>query len=265
MNLATLTAGMGSPLLAPRGLPITPRQPPPGAHAADTQVMHRARVMRVLALLFGLTVLGVAIMAAAFYPSIASGDQASADVARNIGFGAGVLALSTAALTVFFRWYAPLTAPLYAVTSGVFMAGLALGLEVRFPGIALQSLLVTLVVFVTLWGLHGAGLIQVGRRLMILTYTATAAIALVYLLSFLFWLAGARLPLIHEAGIGGILWSGFIVVVASLNLLLDFERIARLEGQLQPRYMPWFVGLGLMVTLVWLYISVLRLLARLRR
>lgn len=137
--------------------------------------------------------------------------------------------------------------------------------ELEFPGIALQSLSLTFAVFLALWVLHGLGLIRVGRRLMVLTYTATAAIGLVYLASFALWLLGQRLPLIHEAGTGGILWMGFIVTVASLNLLVDFERIARLEGRLQPSYMPWFLGLGLMVTLVWLYLSVLRLLARIRR
>lgn len=264
INVNTLTAGLGSPFLAPRGLPIKPA-PVPADRAARTLIMSRARVMQVVAVLLMLCLVAAAGMVVLFYPAVVAGDATQAELARNLGYGAGVVGLSVAALTAFYRWTAPWTAPFYALASGVFMSGLALGFEHEFPGIALQSLSLTFAVFLALWVLHGLGLIRVGRRLMVLTYTATAAIGLVYLASFALWLLGQRLPLIHEAGTGGILWMGFIVTVASLNLLVDFERIARLEGRLQPSYMPWFVGLGLMVTLVWLYLSVLRLLARVRR
>lgn len=264
MNLAGLTNGLGSPFLAPRGLPITAR-PIPASRRSDTVLVTRALMMRVIGVLLLLSALSATAMLLAFYPAVAAGDVAQGELARNIGFGAGVLALSLAALTAFFRWHAGWAAPLYALTSGVFMAGLSLGFEREFPGIALQTLAVTAAVFLSLWSLHGAGVIRVGRRLMVLTFAATGAIALVYLLSFLLRLGGMSVPVIHDAGAGGILWTGFIVVVAALNLLIDFERIAQMEGRTQPRYMPWFVGLGVMVTLVWLYISVLRLLAKIRR
>lgn len=204
-------------------------------------------------------------MVSAFYPSVAKGIREAGETARNIGFGAGVLGLSLALLTILYRQLSWLTAPVFALVGGVFMSGLALGFETRFPGIAVHSIFLTLAVFCSMLILYSTGIIKVSRKLFTIVYGATAAIALTYLASFLLLLFDITIPFIHGAGTGGILWFGFIVTVAAMNLVMDFDRIQRLDGTRQPVFMPWFVGLGLMVTLVWLYISVLRLLARIRR
>lgn len=250
---------LGSPLLNP-SYKLT------GPIPAGTirQVMHRNRITRVVLILFALTLLSAAAMTAAFHFALTENPTVAA-TPRNIGFGGGVAAFSLTFLTTLHRHWAPYTAPLAALAGGIFMSGLALGFEPRFPGIAVQSIFLTLAIFASMLFLHAIRLVTVSRKLFTIVYTATAAIAITYLGGFLLALLGIHIPFLHGAGIGGILWFGFIVVIASLNLLVDFDRISRLEGRPYPKYMPWLVGLGLMITLVWLYVSVLRLLANLRR
>ena len=227
--------------------------------------MARSQVVQACLTLFALSLLSSIGMVSFLYPAIAQGDRATAELARNIGFGAGVLAFSIAFLTMLYRHYAHLTAPVYALAGGIFMSGLALYFEARFPGIAVQSIFLTLVVFCVMLLLYATGLIKVTRKLLTIIYVSTASIALAYLAGFLLLLFEIRIPFLHGAGTGGVLWFSFIVVIAAMNLLVDFERINQLEGRNQPAFMPWYVGLGLMITLVWLYISILRLLANVRR
>ncbi len=250
---------LGSPLFSmsrslsapvPKGVPL--------------KLLLRGQIVGIVLMLFALSLVSVLGMVAVFYPYVSEGSIAAAETARNIGFGAGVFGLSLVFLTSFHRQYAPFTAPVYALAGGVFMSGLALGFEARFPGIAVQSIFLTLAIFCSMLFLYSTRIIKVTRQLMTFIFTATAAIALTYLAGFLLLLLGMPIPFLHAAGTGGTLWFGFIVTIAAMNLLVDFQRIEKLESRQHPAYMPWFVGLGLMVTLVWLYISVLRLLARVR-
>ncbi|EIM64913.1 putative membrane protein [Desulfobacter postgatei 2ac9] len=229
------------------------------------RIMDRRHVIQVAVILFTLTLLSVAGMVTIFYSAIALGDHATAELARNIGFGGGVLGLSLAFLTMLYRQYAHLTAPLYALAGGIFMTGIALHFEIRFPGIALQSIFLTLAVFCIMLLLYATGTIAVTRKLIIVIYAATASIALAYLFSFLLIFLDFHISFLHGAGTGGTIWFGFIAVTAAINMVLDFERINQIEGRKQPVFMPWYVGLGLMITMVWLYVSILRMLATVRR
>lgn len=255
------TLGLGSPLLnLPRSFkPISSPTEQPVFRLSLRQQMFS------LGLLFTLSLLAALAMAAYFYPSIASNDKVVANIVRNIGFGGGVFGFSLVLLTAFYRHWAPVTAPIYALAGGVFMSGLALSLEQRFPGIAVQSLVVTFSIALVMYTLYATGVIKVTRKLFVLIYAATVTIALVYLVGFIALLAGVSLPFLHGAGVGGMLWFGFIVVTASLNLLVDFRRIDNAIQRAQPSWMRWYLGLGMLVTLVWLYISVLRLIANARR
>ena len=94
---------------------------------------------------------------------------------------------------------------------------------------------------------------------------ATGAIALVYLLGFIFQLFGYNIPYIHQGGLMGIGFSLLVIGIAALNLLLDFDNFDKAEKYGAPKYMEWFCAMGLMVTLVWLYIEFLRLLSKLNR
>jgi uncharacterized YccA/Bax inhibitor family protein len=251
--------GLGSPLLTV-GAPVV---------AADGrregEPLTPARVSRALAVLLAINGMAVVLAITGFQAALDRGGGFTVDQVVNIGFGAGVFSFGLAFATAFRRPWAPLTAPVYAAGSAVFAVGLAFGFEQRFPGIAQQSVLVTLGIVAACAALYGFGVVRPSDRFRFAVYAATVAVGFVYLASFLMSFAGMRIPLIHEAGIGGILWTGFIVTLASLNLLIDFQRIDRMEGRPAPAWASWYTALGVMVTMVWLYISVLRLLGRIRR
>jgi len=177
-------------------------------------------------------------------------------LARNFGFGAGVVAKPQ--LSVWL-------APAYALAGGLFMGGLAFAFEARYPGIALQTVLVTACVFAAMLGLYSGGWLRATPRFRLVVYVSTAGIALAYLVAIVLSLMGMPIGWLKEGSWGAVLWFGFVSVTAALNLVLDFERIDHLRRQPQPDYVHWYVALGLMVTLVWLYVSILRLIANLRR
>lgn len=255
-----LWRGFGSPMLQ---FPVASAKARHKAPAKGN--LSRAEVVQTLGLLFALSVLAAAGMIHHFYPGISEGDVTTAHLARNIGFGGGVFGFSLVLLTRFYPHWAPLTAPVYALAGGVFMSGIALALEHRFPGIAVQSVILTLSIFLAMWTAYATGLVRVTRRLFVFVYAATASIALVYLVGLLLVFTGVTLPFLHGAGTGGVIWFGFIVVIASLNLLVDFQRLRQIIDRPSPAFMRWYVGLSLHVTLVWMYVSVVRLLANLRR
>jgi len=252
--------GFGSPMLK---LPVAAPKVRP--QSLPNVNLSRSSVLWTLGLLLALSVLAAAGMIHQFYPGISEGDATTAHLARNLGFGGGVFGFSLVLLTRFYPHWAPLTAPVYALAGGVFMSGIALALEHRFPGVAVQSVILTLSIFLAMWTAYATGLVRVTRRLFVFVYAATASIALVYLVSLLLILTGVDLSFLHGAGTGGALWFGFIVVIASLNLLVDFQRLRQMVDRPSPAFMRWYVGLSLHVTLVWMYVSVVRLLANLRR
>jgi uncharacterized YccA/Bax inhibitor family protein len=247
----------GNPLLSTGRIMSTPVPMP--THL-PTETVTRGRIVRVTFSLFLLCLCSAGIMMSLFYEPVAA-----AHTARNLGFGGGVLGLSLVLLTRLYRQYAKYTAPVAALAGGVFMSGLALGLEVRFPGIAVQTVGITLAVFISMLVFYATGAIKVTRKFLTVVYTSTAAIAIVYLTGFVLILLGIPIPFLHGAGTGGMIWFSFIVIIASLNLVVDFQRIANLENTRQPECIVWYTGLNLLVTLVWLYISVLRLIANVRR
>ncbi|UOD51443.1 Bax inhibitor-1/YccA family protein [Orrella daihaiensis] len=188
-----------------------------------------------------------------------------ATLARNFGFGAGVVAFSFAFIASLKPQLSTWLAPLYAVAGGLFMGGLAFAFEARYPGIALQTVLATACVFVVMLALYLAGWLRATPRFRLAVYVATAGIALAYLVAIVLSLLGMPVGWLREGSWGAVLWFGFVSLTAALNLVLDFERIDNLRRQPQPDYINWYVAMGLMVTLVWLYISILRLIANLRR
>jgi uncharacterized YccA/Bax inhibitor family protein len=174
-----------------------------------------------------------------------------------VGFGLAIL-------TIFKPKIARFTAPLYAAAQGVFVGAISKLYEVQFDGIVLQAVGLTIGVFVMMLVLYATGTIKVTDRLRKGIFAATGAVVLVYLVSLIARLFGSDIPMIHDAGIVGIGFSLVVVGIASSNLLLDFDFIERGVEMRAPRYMEWFGAFGLMVTLVWLYLELLRLLAKLR-
>ena len=184
---------------------------------------------------------------------------------------AGPLAIAGAgfgfivAIVTYFkpRWV-PVTAPIYAALKGLFLGGVSAILEARFPGIVLQAVGLTFGTLFALLGAYRSGLIKATENFKLGVAAATGGIVLVYLLSMVLRLFGTEIPLIHEAGWVGIGFSAFVVVIAALNLVLDFDFIENGAESGAPKYMEWFGAFGLMVTLIWLYIEILVLLSKLR-
>jgi uncharacterized YccA/Bax inhibitor family protein len=177
-----------------------------------------------------------------------------------VGF---VLALAT----IFRPRWAPWTAPVYALVEGVFLGAISEVYERAFelPGLVLQAVGATVAVFAVMLFLYRARIIRVTQRFRAVVLTATLGIAVFYLVSIVLSLFGARVPFINDASPIGIVISLVIVGVAALNLVLDFDFIERGAQAGAPRYMEWYGAFGLLVTLVWLYLELLRLLSKLRR
>jgi len=171
-----------------------------------------------------------------------------------------------AMVTTFKRDWAPFTAPVYAVLEGVFIGGISLVMEQRFPGLVLQAVLLTFGVMFALLAAYQSRIIRPSQTFKAVIVGATFGIVIVYLISMvlqLFFHTG--IPLIHDSGPVGIIFSLVVVGIAALNLVLDFDFIENGVASGAPKWMEWYAAFGLTVTLVWLYIEVLRLLAKMRR
>ena len=169
-----------------------------------------------------------------------------------------------ALVTVFKKQWSPVTAPIYALLQGLLLGTISSLMEARFPGIAIEAVALT---FGTCFGLllaYRSGLIRVTNKVRFGITAATGGLASVYLLTLALRLLGMRDPFDFGSGPVGILVCLVIVALAALNLILDFDFIERGARTGAPKYMEWYAAFGLMVTLIWLYLEVLRLLAKVR-
>jgi uncharacterized YccA/Bax inhibitor family protein len=174
--------------------------------------------------------------------------------------GAFVLAI----ITVFNPKMAVVTGPIYTAAQGLFLGSISKAYEAEWGGIVITAVLATLAVFIVMLVLFVTRTINVTNKLRSVIIGATLGIALFYFASIIFALVGVQIPFVWEGGIGGILFSVFVVGIAALNLLLDFDMIERGVAAGAPKYMNWYGAFGLMVTIIWLYIEILRLLGKTR-
>ncbi|WP_141736894.1 Bax inhibitor-1/YccA family protein [Oligoflexus tunisiensis] len=175
-------------------------------------------------------------------------------------FGGLVVAL----VTVFKKTWAPVTAPLYAALEGLALGGISSFFEARFPGIVIQAVGLTFTTLLALLMAYKSGLIKVTENFKLGVAAATGGIFLFYMLQMVLGFFNVRIPYVHEGGIIGIGFSLFVIVIASLNLVMDFDFIEEGARRRAPRYMEWYAAFGLMVTLIWLYLEFLRLLSKLQ-
>jgi uncharacterized YccA/Bax inhibitor family protein len=169
-----------------------------------------------------------------------------------------------AMVTVFKKEWSPVTAPAYALLEGLALGSISAILEVRFPGIAIQSVSLTFGTLLVLLLAYRSGLIPVTQNFRLGIVAATGAIMLFYLLQFVLGFFGVHFTSINGSGPIGIGFSLIVVGIAALNLVLDFDFIESGVRMGAPKYMEWYGAFGLMVTLVWLYLEILRLLTKLR-
>ena len=175
------------------------------------------------------------------------------------GIGGFIFAL----ITAFKKEKSAVTAPIYAGFQGLFLGGLSATFEMMYPGIVIQSVGLTFGTLFALLVAYRSRLIHASENFKLGVVAATGGLMIVYLIGFLLSFFGIQLPVFGN-GIVGILFSLVVVIIASLNLVLDFDFIESGVENGAPDYMEWYGAFGLMVTLIWLYIEMLRLLAKLR-
>ena len=213
-------------------------------------------VHRTAALLF------LVVCGAAYTWSLTQTRGAAAAAPWMVGGALGGLVF--AFVTIFKKNWAPITAPMYAVLEGLFLGALSATFAARYHGIVFQAVFLTFGTLFALLLAYRTGLIRVTANFRLGVFAATGGIFLVYLVSWLMSLFGVNIPYIHQSGWIGIGFSLFVVVIAALNLVLDFDFIEQGATHSAPKYMEWYAAFGLMVTLIWLYVEILRLLAKLR-
>ncbi|MCB2203104.1 Bax inhibitor-1/YccA family protein [bacterium] len=177
----------------------------------------------------------------------------------------GLIGGFIAAIATSFRpQWAPISAPIYAFLEGMFLGGISAFFEARYPGIVIPAVVLTFGIMVGMLVTYRAGLIPVTQKFRIGVIAATGGVFLFYMASMVMGMFGVSMPLLHGGGTLGIVLNLAIIGIATLNLVLDFDLIARLSSSGAPKQMEWYGAFALMVTLVWLYIEILRLLARTR-
>jgi len=171
--------------------------------------------------------------------------------------------LITALVTIFKKEWAPITSPIYAACEGLVLGAISAIYELRFPGIVFQAMALTFGTLGVMLVTYKTGAIKATENFKLGVIAATGAIALVYFATFLLQMFGVNVGFMHSAGWLGIGISMVVVIVAALNLVLDFDFIEQGAKQGAPKYMEWYGAFGLLVTLVWLYLEILRLLSKL--
>jgi len=177
------------------------------------------------------------------------------------GIGGFICAL----VTVFKKQWSPVTAPLYALLEGLVLGGLSAMFEARYPGIAIQAVGLTFGTLLALLLAYTSGIIKVTEKFRLGVAAATGGIMLFYLAQMLLGFFGVRFMSVNGSGVIGIGFSLIVVGIAALNLVLDFDFIEQGVRYGAPKYMEWYSAFGIMVTLVWLYLEMLRLLSKLNR
>lgn len=175
-----------------------------------------------------------------------------------------ILGFITAIVTIFKKEWSPYTVPAYAFFEGLTLGALSYFFEVKYPGIAGQAVFLTFAVLAAMLACYRLEWIRVTPKFKKIIIAATSGIFLLYFVNFIMGFFGSGLSIITSSSPMGIGLSLIIVGIAALNLVLDFDFIEKASKQNLPKYMEWYGAFGLLVTLIWLYIEILRLLAKLR-
>lgn len=225
-----------------------------GAGAASDQMTIRGTINKTLVLLTICFIAG-----ATTYGATASDPDVVAVV-----LPAALIGLVVAIATIFKPRWSPWTSPIYALVEGALLGAITALFEQEYPGIAIQAAGLTFAVAAVMLVIYQTRIIKVTQKFRIGVFAATGAIMLFYLVCFVLALFGVEVAPLNDASPLGIGISLVIVAVAALNLVLDFDFIDRASASGAPKFMEWFGAFSLLVTLVWLYLEILRLLGRLR-
>jgi uncharacterized YccA/Bax inhibitor family protein len=174
----------------------------------------------------------------------------------------GIGGFISALVTIFRKTAAPYSAPIYALLEGLFLGGISAFFETQYPGIVKISVALTFGTLFSLLFAYKTGWIKATQNFKLGVFAATGGIALVYLVTFILGFFGISVGFMQSNSLLSIGISVFIVVIAALNLVLDFDFIEQGAKAGAPKYMEWYGAFGLIVTLIWLYIEILRLLSK---
>jgi uncharacterized YccA/Bax inhibitor family protein len=209
-----------------------------------------------------LLILTFASAAWTWFQYIATGNPASVGGWMTLGALGGFIC---ALVTIFKKQWSPITAPIYALLEGLLLGGISAMINTRYPGIAIQAVGLTFGVLLALLLAYSSRLIRVTQKFALGIVAATGGIMLFYLAQMVLgFFHVAFLPSVNGNGGLGIAFSLFVVAIAALNLVLDFDFIERGVNYGAPKYMEWYGAFGIMVTLIWLYLEILRLLTKIR-
>lgn len=189
----------------------------------------------------------------------------SPEVGVGLLLGGSIIGFIIALITTFKKTWSPVLAPAYALLEGFVLGGVSQLYEQAYGGIVLQAIVLTVGIFASMLLAYRSHLIRATENFKLGVFAATGGIAIFYLISIVGSFFGFHMPLINSAGPWGIAFSVVVVLIAALNLVVDFDFIEQGVEQQAPKYMEWYASFGLFVTVVWLYMEILRLLAKSRR
>jgi uncharacterized YccA/Bax inhibitor family protein len=177
------------------------------------------------------------------------------------GIGGFILAI----VIIIKKEWAPYLAPAYALAEGLFLGVISAMYSGLYDGIVLQAVGLTFGTFVAMLILYRTRVIRATEKFRAVVFTATAGIAIFYLLAMVLHMFNINMPFLHDSSMIGVIFSLVVVAVAALNLILDFDMIETGAAQGAPKYFEWYASFGLLITLIWLYLEILRLLSKLNR
>lgn len=186
------------------------------------------------------------------------------DMAAPLIIGSLFIGFIMALVTIFKPKVSPFTTPVYAVLEGFMLGAISQAFDAEYPGIAIQAVLLTGGIFLCMLIAYITRAIRATENFKLAVVSATGGIALYYLADLLFSAFHHPLPLVNSNSTAGIIFSIVVVVIAAANLVLDFDFIEQGVEKRAPKYMEWYASFGLFVTIVWLYLEILRLLAKSR-
>jgi uncharacterized YccA/Bax inhibitor family protein len=226
--------------------------------AASDDPMTMAGTINKAAMLLALVLAGAGWVWSAYFAS-----QRAEDVLPLVILGTlGGFAIAVA--TIAYQRAAAYLAPAYALLEGFAIGGVSAFYEARQPGIAIQAAGLTFGVLAVMLLIYRLGIIKITDHFKAGVTAATGGIALLYVVDLVLGYFGHPVAVINGRSIGAVLFSLFVIIMAALNLLMDFDFIAKGVAQRAPKYMEWYSAFGLLVTLIWLYLEILRLLGKRR-
>lgn len=183
--------------------------------------------------------------------------------AMPLAIGGSIAGFIIGLVTVFKKTWAPVTAPIYALCEGLLIGGISAFYDAKFQGIVLQAGMLTFGTLFALLVAYRSGIIRATENFKLGVVAATGGIMVLYLVTWVLGMFGVNVSFMHDSSLLSIGISVFVVIIAAMNLVLDFDFIEQGAQVGAPKYLEWYAAFGLLVTLIWLYLEILRLLAKL--